>query len=199
MIPLINEKALLKLMKSAYKGGGLRVARQDRPGLSTDCLALRAGHWAVLLPMDAAPGKVLGLLAEWMRELPLIGQSWLLLSGEEPERQAEPDNVLAALQNAARAGLYCQGMKPAGLTLRECDVFQLGDGEILLFAPDLLDLVRSQANMGLYCAAVAEAYWQDEETGTEVWLWASLAPGSDGLIEHLAGFNFWAPQKGEDA
>ena len=196
MIPLINEKALLKLMKSAHKGGGLRVARQ---AVTSDCLILRAGHWAVILPMDAVPSKVLGLLAEWMRELPLIGQSWLLLSGEEPERQPVPDDVLVALQEATRAGLYCRGMKPAGLIIRECEVFQLGDGEILLFRTDLIDLVRNRDNMGLYNGEDESALWQDEETGAAAWLLSSRAPGSDGLVGHLSCFNFWAPQKGGDA
>lgn len=189
---MINEKALLKLMKSAYKGGGLRVARQ---AMTTDRLILRTGNWAVSLPMDAVPGKVLGLLAEWMRELPLIGQSWLLISGEEPERQTAPDDTLDVLQEAARAGLYAEGMKPAGLIIREYEVFQLGDGEILLFRPDLVDLVRSRANMGLYYGDDESAYWQDEETGAEAWLLSTRAPGSDELVGHLTQFNFWAPQK----
>lgn len=190
---MINEKALLKLMKSAYKGGGLRVARQ---AMTTDRLTLRAGAWAVSLPMDVVPGKVLGLLAEWMRELPLIGQSWLLISGEEPERQTVPDDTLAALQEATRAGLYSEGMKPAGLIIREYEVFQLGDGEILLFRPDLIDLVRSRGNMGLYNGEDESAWWQDEETGAEAWLLSTRAPGSDGIVGHLAGFNFWAQKEG---
>lgn len=192
---MLNEKALLKLMKSAYKGGGLRAARETSRG---DRLTLRTGSWAVSLWMDEVPGKVLGLLAEWIRELALPGQSWLLLSGEEPERQLVPDDTLAALRQATQAGLYCQGMKPAGLTMRGYDLFQLGDGEILLFRTDLIDLVRSRANMGLYNGEDESALWQDEETGAEVWLLSSRTPDSDGLVDHLACFNFWGAQKEEE-
>ena len=79
----LNEKILAALMKAAYKGGGLKVWRLEWH--VTDCLMLSSGFWTVLMAMDDMPGKALGLLAEWMRHLPLMNEAYLLQHKQEPE------------------------------------------------------------------------------------------------------------------
>ena len=69
---MINAKKLVREMKAAYKGGGLKIWRQE--WAVQDYLGISSGYWLLLIPMSAAPGPVLGLITEWLLGLPVIGQ-----------------------------------------------------------------------------------------------------------------------------
>lgn len=60
----IDENILCRMMKEAYKGIGLRVAR------STDRLYMSGGHWRWDCIMEFIPNKVKGKIVELCGELP---------------------------------------------------------------------------------------------------------------------------------
>ena len=105
----LNEKILAALMKAAYKGGGLKVWRLEWH--VTDCLMLSSGFWAVLMAMDDMPGKALGLLAEWMRHLPLMNEAYLLQHKQEPEELNVQHEGMRTLLEKEEDGAFCVDVK----------------------------------------------------------------------------------------
>lgn len=80
---MINESALVRVMKREYKGLGYDITN------ATDRLYIRGGIWFAELPWKSVPGKVLGLIAEHMRGMPELGQTIHLQNGEEPQTVLE--------------------------------------------------------------------------------------------------------------
>lgn len=105
----MNEKILAALMKAAYKGGGLKVWRLEWH--VTDCLMLSSGFWTVLMAMDDMPGKALGLLAEWMRHLPLMNEAYLLQHKQEPEELNVQHEGMRTLLEKEEDGAFCVDVK----------------------------------------------------------------------------------------
>ena len=71
---IIKEKGLLRLMKEAYKGSGYTVMVDRVAG--EHYLFLSYWGWKAGIRMDAVPRKVLGLLAEHLGKLPLLGEAF---------------------------------------------------------------------------------------------------------------------------
>ena len=64
---VINEKALVKAMKAAYKGDGYVV------GCQGNSLFLETRMWKVVAELENFPRKALGLIAEHMGQIPTDG------------------------------------------------------------------------------------------------------------------------------
>ena len=81
----MNEKVLIKLMKAAYKGGGVKLWRS-----TNDVLYLCGAGWACAMLWKYVPGPVLGLIATWCHGLPRLCQGWWCLdAGDRDPRTAE--------------------------------------------------------------------------------------------------------------
>ena len=48
-------KALIRLMKKSYKGGGIKIIRTERE--LRDCFFLSGAGWALLIPKEKCPGE----------------------------------------------------------------------------------------------------------------------------------------------
>lgn len=84
---VINEKALVKAMKAAYKGDGYVV------GCQGNSLFLETRMWKVVADLKIFPRKALGLIAEHMGQIPTDGMVYQLRRGEAqtkiPEKGAD--------------------------------------------------------------------------------------------------------------
>lgn len=164
----MNEKTLVKLMKTAYKGGGVKVWRAHN-----DILYLAGPGWACAMLWKYVPGPVLGLIAAWCHSLPENGQGWWCLdaAGEEPEPlDGIPEPIPTLQDSPVREGdlltldLDCMGFRAAQfdgcrvLWFEACGVDTLG--HLTTFGGNLLD-VRDAMPWGR---------WHDPETGTVVFL-----------------------------
>lgn len=74
---VINEKALVAQMKEAYKNGGYRVLVSDSR------MVFSNGYWLASIDKDNVPSKLLGMLAEHIREVPSEGQAYRVYKTKE--------------------------------------------------------------------------------------------------------------------
>lgn len=84
---VINEKALVRAMKAAYKGDGYVV------GCRGNELFVESTMWKVVADLKIFPRKALGLIAEHMGQIPTDGMVYQLRRGEAqtkiPEKGAD--------------------------------------------------------------------------------------------------------------
>ena len=93
-------KALIRLMKKSYKGGGIKIIRTER-GLR-DCFFLSGAGWALLIPKEKCPGEVTGQIVTWLADLPRIGYAAWVVKGFDPK----------PLEPAERDLCYCGLHRP---------------------------------------------------------------------------------------
>lgn len=166
----MNEKTLVKLMKTAYKGGGVKVWRAHN-----DILYLAGPGWACAMLWKYVPGPVLGLIAAWCHSLPEAGQGWWCLdaAGEEPEPLDGMPEPLPALGSA----LPLPGGQLLALKLT-CGAYQAAqraDRRIVWFEMTCIDLLDRLTTVGggeLLPGPDGAPWgrWHDPETGTVVFL-----------------------------
>lgn len=187
---MINEKALVKAMKAAYKGGGVKIWRREWRLQDTLCVC--SGYWLVALPMETVPGPALGLAAEWLRAIPPIGRGWLVVKGQEPEPLSEettPPLEDAWLSNIMDWSTYID-IKPTNMQVNGSAAFQRRDGKIELFDPERIAIVGGISNLGLCCLDGSAALWRDAESDAVVVLHPRRAVPAKELA-HLEQFDFW--------
>ncbi|MBQ5642291.1 MAG: hypothetical protein IIV13_00845 [Bacteroidaceae bacterium] len=97
---IIDDKALMKLMKEAKKSFGYHVAVFRSAGNTKNIIiAADTGRWAVVMEQKNAPRKVLGLIVEHMGTLPSIGECYLV---RKKDAQSEmPEIVTGMLSDIA--------------------------------------------------------------------------------------------------
>lgn len=78
---VINEKALTRLMKEAYKASGYTVAMGQLESGGT-YLLIATQLWAVEIERKNVPGSVIGLIAEHLKDIPTIGEAFQVKKGE---------------------------------------------------------------------------------------------------------------------
>ena len=88
-------KALIRLMKKSYKGGGIKIIRTERE--LRDCFFLSGAGWALLIPKEKCPGEVTGQIVTWLADLPRIGYAAWVVKGFDPKplEPAERDLAIA--------------------------------------------------------------------------------------------------------
>ncbi len=67
----LNTTILTRMMKEAYKGPGLRVAK------SGGALLIGGSYWRCVMMLQAIPNKVLGLVVELTGQIPEDGEQYL--------------------------------------------------------------------------------------------------------------------------
>ena len=66
---VINEKALVRRMKEAYKTYGYTVAVDE------DTVYLSNGFWLAELDIDQVPSEIMGMFGEHIRDIPRSGDA----------------------------------------------------------------------------------------------------------------------------
>lgn len=165
----MHEKTLVKLMKAAYKGGGVKVWRSSK-----DVLYLCGPGWACAMLWKYVPGPVLGLMAGWCHGLPEKGQGWWCLNdcGEEPEPVDDLPEPLATLQRhpvRMDSGLIALDFVCMGYRAVQCQ-----GTRILWFEADGITMLGRLASFGGDLTGGPDAApwgrWHDPETGTVLFL-----------------------------
>lgn len=165
----MHEKTLVKLMKAAYKGGGVKIWRSPK-----DVLYLCGPGWACAMLWMYVPGPVLGLMAGWCHGLPEKGQGWWCLNdcGEEPEPVDDLPEPLATLQRhpvRMDSGLIALDFVCMGYRAVQCQ-----GTRILWFEADGIAMLGRLASFGGDLTGGPDAApwgrWHDPETGTVLFL-----------------------------
>lgn len=192
----LNEKALVKLMKAAYKGGGVKVYRTER-----DVLCLCGPTWACAMLWKYVPGPVLGLIAGWCHGLPEKGQGWWCMDayGEQPEPVPDMPELLAALQRhhaQMESGLFTLDFVCMGYRAVQCQSMR-----IMWFEADGITMLGRLASFGgdIACGPDAEPWgrWYDPETGTVIFL-AEVDRVRPDLTDKLSEIDYRKQYRGDN-
>ena len=62
-----DTKALLKLMKQSWRGGGVKIQRTEHRGL-WDSFFITGAGWALLIPKENCPGEIAGQIVTWLAD-----------------------------------------------------------------------------------------------------------------------------------
>ena len=188
----MNEKALVRLMKEAYKGGGVKVWRTEWDYV--DLLMVSTGFWAAAMPMEQVPGKVLGLLGEWLRRLPLIDEAYMLRQRTEPERLNVREDHMPLLLEAQDDLDFTVDLKPTPFYVGDKRALQRRDDrQMLFFKAELLELAGGFLHTGAANRSGQLAQWRQPDTDAVVWLWPrnDVSPTRAAL---LAQYDCWEEQ-----
>lgn len=164
----MSERKLVKLMKAAYKGGGVKVWRSAK-----DVLCLVGPGWACAMLWKYVPGPVLGLIAGWCHGLPHKGEGWWCMDayGDAPDPLDGMPEPLPTLRDSPvledsliTMDFACMGYRAAqsdGRRIRWFDAVGIDAlGRLTTFGGVLLD-IRDAMPWGR---------WHDPETGTVIYL-----------------------------
>lgn len=184
---VVNEKALLAQMKSAYNSGGYTVAvREERHTIIT-------GAWAVDIDSDNLPRDVIGLLAVHMGYLPKKGEAYKITKTKEgPAVQSTIyDQALApirALEQDVMDGVAILQLKKTELTFERRNVWQwnIGLGTVLI-DPDLETLFRKKDDIHL----MGDAFYAEGEI-SRAWVQRVRTDPEDPRIKCLSSIRWTA-------
>lgn len=88
-----DTKALLKLMKQSWRGGGVKIQRTEYRGL-WDSFFITGAGWALLIPKENCPGEIAGQIVTWLADMPKIGESKWVVKGCDPQDIPEDDRTI---------------------------------------------------------------------------------------------------------
>ena len=188
---IINEKALLRLMKACQKSGGYWVAMTEG---SPAWIYIHGTNWYVGVQRDKLPRKALALLVEHMGEMPYPGVACKILKDvvqdEFYELVTEPIFSMNAdgRNNWTNPKMH---LRPTPLTWRETKVWQRGDGKILLMNPDLMDLA---IHFYTYPTAAGSAIFFDGGI-EQVYIVPEMHLAGDEEFIKTIGATMWVPGK----
>lgn len=187
---MLNDKALCRLMRRTFKGGGVKVCQT-----AEKLFCLDGGYWAAQMPRETVPGTVLAVVAEWLRRLPEPGEGWHCLRDvppEEFERTAAfaPDVLYSSDQ--VRAGL----LKLAPLTWRTARMAVTEDNVVVWFEAGVTDVLGDLASKGggellVLLDGSTWGHWTDAETRAQIALMADDRGVPPRLTVHLSACGFW--------
>ncbi|MBQ8579322.1 MAG: hypothetical protein IJ448_01355 [Oscillospiraceae bacterium] len=127
---VINEKALVRQMKEAYKTYGYTVA------VVGERMMLTNGFWLASIDVDNVPAGLLGMLAEHIRDVPKEGQAYKVIKDKDGafvqhrimEEAIEP---LARMFKEKEAAGYMKQMRRTNLTLTGMQLWQAPESSVM--------------------------------------------------------------------
>lgn len=186
---IVNEKALVRQMKDAYKNQGYTVAVRD------DRMMITSGYWIVDIDMDDVPSEVLALIALHVRVIPDNDRAYKVVKGDDgpyvqskltTEAMAGLEQLDRELSDALQDGTYCT-MKKTAIRMDGCSLWQgTTEKEIFLTDPRYEVLIESGAEVhrvgnGLYA----------EGNCSRLWVLRVAADGADlAAVRHLEAWRW---------
>ncbi len=156
---VIREKALLGLMKEAYKTGGYTIAVNNFRHI------IIGGTWAVEIDSKNLPRDAIGLLAVHMGYLPVSGEAYKITKtkGGPYVQNMIYEDAMAIVESMTGCPVAVHITKTT-LTLEGCNVWQQNIGTAVhLIRPDLEDLFRKKEDEVME----NEAFYEEEEEPAE--------------------------------
>lgn len=180
---VINEKALLSLMREAYKSGGYTVAVNDYRHI------IIGGTWAVEINSDNMPRDVIGLLAVHMGYLPEADSAYKITKTKEgPNVQSMIYEEAIKPIEAMDSNTVAVGVTKTALTLDGSNVWQQNIGlAVHLVSPDLEALIRKKDEVKLLGNAFRA--WGEI---SRVWVMGYVTDPEDVKIRCLSGIRWTA-------
>lgn len=182
-----DTKAIARLLKSSYKGGGVKIARTEYK--LQDTFFLAGGGWQLMVPKASCPGEVIGLICGWLGDMPLIGQTVWVYKGCGLDNCGLQD----PFWEPYLAGSYCTGAKPLPLYTSSLRLFKGMDGRVAAFEQTACAVVGAGLNLGGLDEDAAQ--WLDEETDAA--FWADNQAGSLTAEVYAAAKNYKAWEESE--
>lgn len=186
-----HTKALLKLMKQSYKGGGVKVLRTEI--WLRDSFFLSGAGWALLIPKEKCPGELAGQLVAWLADMPRIGDGYWLVKGYDPQAMEQAEKDLC-VPNYTRSG-YSLGMKHLPVRTETDLLVQLGDKTVAALDLDAEAVIDGGLNLGAFDPAVRVAQWQDEDTDALFWAHNDINNVCEMARTAAAACNVWDDRK----
>ncbi len=161
-------KALLRLMKQSWRGGGVKIQRTEYRGL-WDSFFITGAGWALLIPKEHCPSELTGQIVTWLADMPKIGEFKWVAKGCGPQDIPEGDKAIDLSRYTA--GTYETGMVCLPIcTTTNALVQYSGSNLVAAFPLDAFAVVQAGANFGFLDAETGIAHWQDEDTQGLFWL-----------------------------
>lgn len=178
---VVNEKALVKQMKEAYKMQGYTVAVKD------DQMMINSGFWLVQIDMENVPSEVLALIALHLRLIPDEDRAYKVVKGDDgPYVQSRLiSDAMGGLEQMYQAleedGPH-HGMKKSSLRFDGNSVWQTTVGnDIYLIDPRYEVLVAGDAAVSM----VGNGIYAEGNT-SKVWVLRVAVSGGDAdKVRHL--------------
>lgn len=180
---VVNEKALMRCMKEAYRNQGYTVAVDE-----DDWMMINGGYWMVKIAEEETSNELRSLITLHMRHLPRNGEAYKTVktkNGPFVQKMLLEDAMSAEekLKGKLMLGDASQNtMKRTELILRNCGVWQdTKDMRIMLVDPRYEQLIDrpidvTRAGHGLY---------QSDDISI-LWVLAVQDNEAQDKIEHLA-------------
>lgn len=164
---VVNEKAMVRQMKEAYKTYGYTVAVEERADIKQ--MVISAPGWAVIMERKNTPPKVRGLIAEHLPEFPRAGEAYCVKKGE-PQMEIY-DAATSYIRNIHSGEKSLKIIKRTNLTLggyplwqrkndlkifeidpEKEDIMHLGRGTLRIVGDEalMLDDLESRVYISLY-------------------------------------------------
>lgn len=140
---IVDEKALLRAMKEAYKVVGYKVAMDESSGIET--VIISAPLWTVVIKREELPRKVLGLIAEHIGEIP---ETYTAYQVRKKETQTEIfDLVIQSIQDFRSGEKDRKIIRRTNLVLGGYPLWQAATSQkMVMVHPDLEEIVNWKPN-----------------------------------------------------
>ena len=170
-----DTKALLKLMKQSWRGGGVKIQRTEYRGL-WDSFFITGAGWALLIPKENCPGEIAGQIVTWLADMPKIGESKWVVKGCDPQDIPEDDRTIDISRHTT--GNSETGMACLPLCTATDALIQYGaDDRAAAFPLDAFAVVQAGANLGFLDTEAGIACWKDEDTQHKIAVWMRVCAG----------------------
>lgn len=140
---VINEKALVKAMKAAYKGAGYVV------GCQGDELFVESAMWKVVAELENFPRKALGLIAEHMGQIPTDGMVYQLRKDEAQTKIPEKGAAFHGITDDEKMEV----IHKTRLTYGNGNIWQMEQGGKLLWVMPENEELMLRPNAKAYAVA----------------------------------------------
>lgn len=127
---VINEKALVRQMKEAYKTYGYTVA------VTNGRMMLTNGFWLANIDADNVPSELLGMLAQHIRDVPKEGQAYKVIKDKDGAyvQHRILEEAIAPLRRMVTEkteGGYLKMMRRTNLTLSGMQLWQAPESSVM--------------------------------------------------------------------
>lgn len=164
---VINEKALVRQMKEAYRSGGYSVT------VSHDITYLSNGYWLAGINTDNVPAAILGMFGEHIRDIPKNGDSYRVAKSKDGpvaqcrilEDAMRPINNMLSQRDEAWKDITLTAMRRTNITYDGLQIWQAKPGNgIYLIEPSYAAMVDAhsevvQVGNGIYAEGEISQLW----------------------------------------